>query len=73
MEISIGVKFSTREINLESNETPDAVYGKVEEALANDHPLRLEDTKDREVIVPASTIAYVEVSNAKQHRVGFGL
>lgn len=72
MEVRIGVQHATRELMLESAETPDAVAKKVADALKNDALLDLVDDKGRRVVVPADRLAYVEIAASEPRRVGFG-
>jgi hypothetical protein len=73
MEIKIGVRQATRELVIETDETTAEVSAKVTEALTADGILTLTDTKGRQVIVPASALAYVETGDERQHPVGFGV
>ena len=73
MEVKIGVQFATRELVLESNQSPDEVAKLVAEALKADLGiLTLVDEKGRRVLVPADKLAYVEIADSEQRRVGFG-
>ena len=73
MEVKIGVQFATRELVLESNSSPDDVAKAVAEALKADlGVLTLVDDKGRRVLVPADKLAYVEIAENEQRRVGFG-
>jgi hypothetical protein len=72
VEVRIGVQHATRELMLESAETPDAVAKKVADALKNDALLDLVDDKGRRVVVPADRLAYVEIAASEPRRVGFG-
>ena len=72
MEVKIGVQFATRELVLESGQTPDEVAKAVADALKADLGiLSLVDDKGRRVLVPADKLAYVEIADAEQRRVGF--
>ncbi len=72
MEVKIGVQFAPRELSLESSQTPDEVAKAVSEALRADlGVLTLVDEKGRRVLVPADKLAYVEIAEAEQRRVGF--
>ncbi len=73
MEIRIGVVQTTRELTLESNETPETVLKLVEEAIASDSLIALTDEHERRVIVPASKLAYIELGDPRSRQVGFGL
>ncbi len=73
MEVKIGVQFATRELVLESSQTADEVAKAVDEALRADiGVLTLVDEKGRRVLVPADKLAYVEIAETEQRRVGFG-
>lgn len=72
MEVKIGVQFATRELVLESGQTPDEVAKAVADALKADLGiLSLVDDKGRRILVPADKLAYVEIADAEQRRVGF--
>ena len=73
MEVKIGVQYAARELVLESNQTPDEVAKAVADALKADlGVLTLVDDKGRRVLVPADKLAYVEIAESEQRRVGFG-
>ena len=73
MEVKIGVQFAPRELTLESSQTPDEVAKAVSDALKADlGVLALVDEKGRRVLVPADKLAYVEIAETEQRRVGFG-
>ncbi len=72
MEVKIGVLHTPREIVLESSQTPDEVEALVAAALKSvDGSLNLTDDKGRKVIVPANLVAYIEIAQSDQRRVGF--
>ncbi|MEX2290618.1 MAG: DUF3107 domain-containing protein [Mycobacteriales bacterium] len=73
MEVKIGVQYAARELVLESAQSPDDVAKAVAEALRADlGVLSLVDEKGRRVLVPADKLAYVEIAESEQRRVGFG-
>ena len=73
MEVKIGVQFAPRELVLESSQSPDEVAKAVDEALRADiGVLTLVDEKGRRVLVPADKLAYIEIAENEQRRVGFG-
>ena len=73
MEVKIGVQFASRELSLESNQSPDDIAKAVAEALKADlGVLTLVDDKGRRILVPADKLAYVEIAESEQRRVGFG-
>ena len=74
MEVKIGVQHSPREIVLDSGQTPAEVEALVRDALSHDGGvLSLIDEKGRRVLVPADTVAYVEIAEADHRRVGFSV
>lgn len=73
MEVKIGVQDAAREVVIESAQTPDDVAAQVSAALtAGEGLLTLTDEKGRRVIVAAAKIAYVEIGETSERRVGFG-
>lgn len=73
MEVKIGVQYAARELVLESAQSPDEVAKAVADALKADlGVLALVDEKGRRVLVPADKLAYVEIAESEQRRVGFG-
>jgi hypothetical protein len=74
MEVHIGVVYSARELNVETDEDVDSVTATIEDATSKgDAFLWLTDKKGRRVGVPIDKIAYVEiVTDAGARKVGFG-
>jgi len=73
VEVKIGVQYAVRELVLESAQSPDEVAQLVQESLRADlGVLTLVDDKGRRVLVPADKLAYVEIAETEQRRVGFG-
>ncbi len=72
MEVKIGVQHVARELVLESTQSPQEVEKAIADALRADlGVLTLTDDKGRRVVVPADKLAYVEIAEAEQRRVGF--
>jgi hypothetical protein len=71
VEVKIGVQYAPRELVLESAQTPAEVEQAVTEAMAKDSVLTLADEKGRKVIIPIAKVAYVEIAEAAQRKVGF--
>ena len=71
MEIRINVQDATREIVLESNQTPEDVAKLINKAVESGEILTLVDEKGRRVIVPGDKIAFVEIGAQSAGRVGF--
>ncbi|CAB4542531.1 unannotated protein [freshwater metagenome] len=72
MEIKIGVQNSGRELVLESTQSPDEVSEAVSAAIKAGGTLSLSDEKGRRVVVPVSSLAYVEIGEPTVRKVGFG-
>ena len=72
MEVKIGVLHTPRELVVESSQSQDEVQKLVSDALSStDGMLSLTDEKGRRVLVPSGLIAYVEIAQTDQRRVGF--
>jgi hypothetical protein len=62
-----------REIVVESSQTPAEVEALVAAAFKSvDGQLVLTDERGRRVIVPSNLVAYVDIAQSDQRRVGFG-
>jgi hypothetical protein len=73
VEVKIGVQHAARELVLESSQTPAEIEKAIADALEAGHGvLSLADERGRRVIVPADRLAYVEIGEAAERRVGFG-
>jgi Protein of unknown function (DUF3107) len=76
VDVRIGVTHAPREINVEIDDSVarEEVHAKLEAALAGAvDVLWLTDRRGRDVAVPASKIAYVELGKAESdRRIGFG-
>jgi hypothetical protein len=72
VEVKIGVLHTPREIVLESTQSHDEVEELVAAALKSvDGQLVLTDERGRRVIIPANLVAYVEIAQGDQRKVGF--
>lgn len=72
MDIKIGIQDTPREVQLDSDETPEAVTARVSEAISSGSLLSLTDDRGRTVMIPGAKIAYVEIGAPSTRRVGFG-
>jgi hypothetical protein len=72
VEVKVGVKGAARELSLESAQTAEEITAAVRAALADGGILTLVDEKGRQVIVPVDKLAYVEIGEQVERRVGFG-
>ena len=72
MEIRIGIVNSGRELSFESAQSVADIEKAVADALSGDSKvLRLTDEAGKFYLVPAATLAYIEVGSEKTRRVGF--
>lgn len=71
MEVKIGVQNAARELNIDTDESPDSVAKQVADALAAGGVLTLADSKGRRVLVPVEKLAYVEIGHGTIGQVGF--
>jgi predicted transcriptional regulator len=72
VEVKIGVQYAAREIVLESGQTPDEVQKLITASVKDGGLLILADERGRRVLVPVEKLAYVEIGEATERRVGFG-
>ncbi|MET1001618.1 MAG: DUF3107 domain-containing protein [Acidimicrobiia bacterium] len=74
MEVRIGVIYTTRELVVETDDSPEEVTKTIEKALDGTQAmLWLTDSKGKRVGVPSDKIAFVEVAaDAGGRQVGFG-
>lgn len=75
MDVRIGVTYTPKEIDVElgSDADPATVKADIEQALSNEHGvLWLTDKRGRQVGVPVSKLAYVEIGSPDaERRIGF--
>lgn len=72
MEVKIGVQNVAREVVLESSQTPEEVAALVSQSIDAGTSLELKDERGRLLVVPAQSLAYVEIGVEETRRVGFG-
>jgi Protein of unknown function (DUF3107) len=74
MDLHIGVTHTPKELDLEVDGTADEVVAAVDTALRDGSPMVwFTDVKGRRVGIPATKIAYVDLSeDGASKRVGFG-
>jgi hypothetical protein len=72
VEIKIGVQHAARELALDSNQTRDEVETAIAASLSSGEVLRLTDDRGRLFVVPGDRIAYIEIGEPVERRVGFG-
>lgn len=74
MDVTIGMHNVSHEVSIQTEATLEELTAALNAALATETGvLELTDsTKDRTLLVPGRSIAYVELSDDDQPRVGFG-
>ena len=73
MEIRIGVVHTSREITLDSEDSTEVLEAAVRKALSEKTPLVLSDRRQRQVLIPADKLAYIEFGGPVDRKVGFGI
>jgi Protein of unknown function (DUF3107) len=71
MEVKIGIQHAPRELTVDISDSADDVEAALNKALADGTTLALTDNRGRRVLVPARTIAYIEVGAGVVGQVGF--
>ena len=71
MEVKIGVQNASRELTIDTPLDVTELQELVESALASGGVLAISDSRGRRVVVPASSLAYVDISNTTAGTVGF--
>ena len=72
MEVKLGVIYSAKEIVLESSRKSSEIEKDVADALKIGGVLSLTDEKGRVVLIPIEKLAYIEIGEPTERRVGFG-
>ena len=74
MEILIGIRGNKNLLGFDVDMSENELIAKVNEALASDHGvLDLTDTKGQRTLVPAHALAYVQIADKTERRVGFAI
>jgi hypothetical protein len=71
MEVKIGVQHAPRELVVETADSAEEIQAALDKALADNGTLALTDSRGRQILVPARTIAYVEIGSGVSGQVGF--
>lgn len=71
MEVKIGIQNAARELTIDVEESAEDVQKLVADAVANDGVLTLRDSKGRQLLVPVTKLAYVELGHGTVGQVGF--
>lgn len=73
MEVKVGIVQAARELVVETTATQEDVKALLTAAVADGSVFELTDDKGRKVLVPVTQVAYVEIGEAGERRVGFAL
>ncbi|HAE74604.1 DUF3107 domain-containing protein [Aquiluna sp. Uisw_065] len=72
MDVRIGIRDNARDISFESGLSAKDLMAKVKKAIEASEPvLELSDEKGSIILIPTSSIAYVEIGAEETRRVGF--
>ena len=71
MEVKIGVQHAPRELVVDTPDSAAEIQAALDQALADNGTLALTDSRGRQILVPARTIAYVEIGSGVAGQVGF--
>ncbi len=72
MEVRIGIRENGRDLTFESPLSAKELTEKISDAIAKSAALlELNDDKDKTMLIPTASIAYVEIGADKNRRVGF--
>ena len=72
MDVRIGIRDNARDISFESGLNAKDLMAKVKKAIEASEPvLELSDEKGSIILIPTSSIAYVEIGAEETRRVGF--
>jgi hypothetical protein len=72
MDVKIGIKNSPRELSFDSAQGASEIYAAIEATLgAGAKLVKFTDSKGRVFVVPADSLAYVEIGAEESRRVGF--
>jgi len=73
VEVKIGVQNAPRELVVESDQNADEIEQAVRQAFnSKANLLTLIDHRKRRVVIPVSRLAYLEIGESEDRRVGFG-
>ncbi|MBK8463056.1 MAG: DUF3107 domain-containing protein [Nigerium sp.] len=72
MEVKVGIQNVAREIVIETSTSASGLQDALATALADGGVLTLSDGKGRKVLIPAATVAYIDLGAENARPVGFG-
>lgn len=72
MEVKIGVLYAPRELLVETDTAADEIEKTLAKAIVDGGVFSLVDNKGSRVVVPVDKLAYLEIAEPDDRRVGFG-
>ena len=72
MEVKIGVLYAPRELLVETDTSPDDIEKALAKSIVEGGVFSLVDNKGSRVVVPVDKLAYLEIAEPDDRRVGFG-
>lgn len=72
MEVKIGVLYAPRELLVETDTSPEDIEKALAKAIVEGGVFSLVDDKGSRVVVPVDKLAYLEIAEPDDRKVGFG-
>lgn len=72
MEVKVGIQMAPRELVVETAASADEIEQALASALVDGTLFVLKDDKGKTLLIPSAKIAYVELGNPEQRKIGFG-
>jgi hypothetical protein len=72
VEVKIGIQMAARELVVETGASAEEIKQALMAAVAENKLFVVTDSKGGTILVPGDKIAYVELDQAEQRRIGFG-
>lgn len=72
MEVKIGVLYAPRELLVETDTAPEEIEKALAKSIVDGGIFSLVDNKGSRVVVPVDKLAYLEIAEPDDRRVGFG-
>jgi len=72
VEVKIGIQMAARELVVETDASAEQIKQALMAAVAENKLFVVTDSKGGTILVPGDKIAYVELDQAEQRRIGFG-
>jgi hypothetical protein len=73
VEVKVGIVQTGRELVVETTASQDEVAATLTSAVQTGSVFELTDEKGRKILVPVAHLAYVEIGEVGERRVGFAL